>query len=201
MNTRNAFHLTALVVLFLSSMLANAGNCITQSLAAYVKDGSCTINNREFAGFAAKGNSIDLDDVSVTPINNADYVGLEFSGFDKNKKLGVMSVQVSYTVSTQNKAVPFDELVSNVNGINFDQGTGVVQSIFVYTVAAGKGSLSLAAASALAKNKRAADVFTERPTDIAVDASMVFLPNPPNLQNPKAGPVFKTVRHRFSPPK
>lgn len=201
MRTRVIYQAVALSTILLLGMNAIAAACKEQSLADYVKDGSCTINGREFAGFAAKGNSIDLAKVTVTPINNADYVGLQFTGFN-NRTQGIMSVRVSYTVSaTEKPKVKFDQLSSRMDGITFGNFSGVLQSNFAYTVAAGTDSINLAAASDLTKSKRDDDVFNKdkQPTDIAVEASMVTMPI--NAQNLTDGPIFTGVRHLFSPPK
>jgi hypothetical protein len=201
MKTRSASRLmrAVLCVVMLSSACV-AAPCPTDTLTNYInKVQICTINNRTFSKFKKILTvSIDTDDITVTPIKTADYVGLEFTGFGEATQPNY-GLQVSYLVCALDDnlkaSTPMTELIVNLDDINVVAGTSAFAGL-AYTIALDSDAVSIGAATPLPKRKRSAAEFDKALVIEVTNSSM----GATSLMQGKQA-TFKRVRNRFYPAK
>jgi hypothetical protein len=171
--------------------------CAPDTLTNYVNNVKiCTYNSRTFSMFkVVQTVAIDPDDITVTPIKNQTYVGLEFTGFGKAKQPNY-ALQVSYQVNALDgdgkASTPFSEVLLNLDGISAGGGTTAFAGL-AYTIAQDSDSVSVLANTPLPNAKRAAAEF-DKTTVIQVTTSMGATTM---AQGKKA--TFKSVKNRFYP--
>lgn len=201
MKTRSASRLIrAVLCMVILSSACVAAPCPTDTLTNYInKVQICTINNRTFSKFKKiSANSIDTDDITVTPIKTADYVGLEFTGFGKATQPNY-GLQLSYQVNALDDdlkaSTPLTELIVNLDDINVVAGTSAFAGM-AYTVALNSDAVSVNASTPLPKRKRSAAEFDKTTVIEVTNSSMGAV----SLMQGKQA-TFKSVRNRFYPAK
>ena len=121
----------ALAVILACSLGAYASSCQSTTYDVYISQGSCTVNDQTYSGFAYTGTSnppgfqIVPGAVGVTPITTPGNPGLQFSaGWLASTSTGVLE-QDSLFQFNVNSTSPITDLTLSIGGASFI-GTGEV---------------------------------------------------------------------------